>query len=54
MHTFDYRNTLELLSRTEQGEEITEGLVEQDGSTPEDGAGPAATSLAHLRPGKLI
>jgi hypothetical protein len=53
LHTnlFLSRNTLELLHQSEQGEEAAEALVDQEGSA--DGAGPAATSLAHLRPGKF-
>jgi hypothetical protein len=38
------------MNRTEQE---AEALEDQDGSALEDGSGPAATSLAHLRPGKF-
>lgn len=48
-----FRNTLELLSRPEQGERSTEGLEDQEGVALEDGGAMSGLSLAHLRRGQL-
>lgn len=47
-----FRNTLELLSRPEQGERSTDGLEDQEGVALEDGGAMSGVSLAHLRRGQ--
>ena len=47
-----FRNTLELLSRPEQGERSADGLEDQEGVALEDGGAMSGVSLAHLRRGQ--